>query len=681
MSPNRTALLWGLARVVVLGGAAALGTGALDAPGVSEDPDPVADGPLATFANQAEYVQYVERGRRVTHQVATAGGNGNQVAMAGGNGNGGADGGDVAREEPAPSTTPAPQATAVASGEPNDERRVATTNVQEGGIDEPDLVKTDGRYFFYAPEGRLPHLDRPQDRETPTRPPEVDPDDWEDRFDRPDPRTHVVDTDEPADPELVERIDVSGRMLRSGDHLVVLASDALVGYDVSDPEAPSQIWERPLDASLVSARAQNGQLYLVTREGASPAEPCPLEPVGDSDPVPCSDVHHPREQIDADATYTAVSIDPASGDVADATSFVGTRDSTVVYMSENALYVTYTTRTDRMELVGDYLLNESERVPDHVKDRIREIRSYDLSPRAERIEIRSTVQSWLGSLDRVERRTVEQALEDGLQTYTQKRQRNLTETGIVKIGVGEGDLAVDAVAEVPGEPLNQFSLDEHEGTLRIATTIPAVGGADSENDLYVLDAEAMTIRGAATGMGATEEIYSVRYVEDTAYLVTFRRVDPFHVVDLSNPDDPVERGELKLPGFSDYLHPVGDGMIMGVGREDRQTKVVLFDATDPTDPRIADSKLLEERFSAVSETHHAFMQDARHEAVFLPAGDAGVVMSYANDSLEVEKRVTLDGAAQRARYVNDYLYVFAPGEITVLDETSWETETSLALPE
>jgi uncharacterized secreted protein with C-terminal beta-propeller domain len=75
------------------------------------------------------------------------------------------------------------------------------------------------------------------------------------------------------------------------------------------------------------------------------------------------------------------------------------------------------------------------------------------------------------------------------------------------------------------------------------------------------------------------------------------------------------------------------------------------------------------------------MQDERHGVVFLPAGDRGVVMDYKNRSLSVEREVSLGGPAQRARYVNDYLYVFSPGEVRVLDETTWQDESRLELPE
>jgi uncharacterized secreted protein with C-terminal beta-propeller domain len=178
-------------------------------------------------------------------------------------------------------------------------------------------------------------------------------------------------------------------------------------------------------------------------------------------------------------------------------------------------------------------------------------------------------------------------------------------------------------------------------------------------------------------MGEDQEVYAVRYVDDTAYVVTFRRIDPLHVVNLSDPDDPKEVGELELPGFSTYLHPIDDGTLLGIGEEGGQVKAVLFDVSDPADPTVADDRILEERWSAISESHHAFSIDRRHGVFFLPAGDSGVVMDYTNGSLSVESSVATEGRAERARYVENSLYVFAEGGITVVNETTWNVTARL----
>jgi len=543
--------------------------------------------------------------------------------------------------------------------------RIGETNVQVEGLDEPDLVKTDGRHFYYAQRTRRVHED-------PGEPgmPEAD---------SPDEGIHVVDASDPPNPERITGIDDAGRLLRTGDTLVVLGRNALVGYDVSDPADPERAWNRSLNASVVTARERNGTLYLVTEARVGPATDCPIEPLGSEQAIACTDVYHPEGQVPADATYAAFAIDAASGGVADRVGFVGTARNTVVYMSPDALYVTYTVSTPRSELLGTFLREEFDRTPAWLTDRIAEIRSYDISAASKAREIRRAVEEWTGSLPTEERRSVRESLHSGFDAYVATHRRNLTRTGIVRVDVDGDTLSVGATGTVPGRPLDQFSMDEHDGTLRITTTIPRAAGTESENDLYTLDAESLERRGSVTGMGEDQEVYAVRYVDDTAYVVTFRRIDPLHVVNLSDPDDPEEVGELELPGFSTYLHPINDGTVLGVGEEDGQVKAVLFDVSDPGNPTVADDRILEERWSAVSESHHAFSIDRRHGVFFLPAGDSGVVMDYTNDSLSVEASVTTEGRAERARYVDDHLYVFAEAGITVVNETTWEETTRLTL--
>ena len=150
-------------------------------------------------------------------------------------------------------------------------------------------------------------------------------------------------------------------------------------------------------------------------------------------------------------------------------------------------------------------------------------------------------------------------------------------------------------------------------------------------------------------------------------------------VDLSDPENPEELGELKLPGFSSYLHPVDDDHVLGIGEEDGRVKTVLFDVSDPADPEIADSRVLDRRFSAVAETHHAFLMDRKHGVFVLPAGERSLVMDYTGGSLDVETTVRTDDPATRARYVDDYLYVFAGDSVAVVDETDWERTETLRL--
>ena len=665
MRLSRELVVVGLATGLLLAGAGAALVGP-EAPRT----DPAPDGEdttavgVAYFDGEAEFREYVRAGGTGRFGGAAAAQSG-----AGAAGGGGDAGGDAAA--PQRTTAETEDRPADASGTGGD-TRVGTTNVQVAGVDEPDLVKTDGEHFFYAPRPARPvepvrvtdDVARTDDVAG-TAPPE-----------RRQPNTTVIDVVEPADPDVAAQINESGRLLQDGDSLVVLAGDEVVGYDVSDAADPERRWSHPLNGSVTAARLSDGRLYLVTASGVDPDEPCPVEPLGGVAGVACTDVAHPESQVRVDATYTVVGMDPATGEVADATGLVGTRANTVVYADGEDLYLTYTERTDRTAVLTDYL-QTTETLPTDVRADIRRIRASD-RPRDEQWRaIAERLDKWVDRSDR-DREAVYGELTDGLQAHLSEHKRELVRTGVVRVALGE-ELEVDAHGTVPGEPLSQFSLDAHNGTLRVATTVPGYGSGESANDLYTLDRETLDRRGSVAGMGEGQRVYAVRYVGETAYVVTFRQVDPLHVVDLSEPADPVERGTLKLPGFSTYLHPIDDDHVLGVGEEDGRVKAVLFDVSDPTDPVVDDSLRLSAGWSAVAGSHHAFTIDRRHGVFVLPAGQQALAIDYTNSSLDVERRVETAEPVTRARYVGDYLYVFAGQTVTVLDERGWDVVEKLPL--
>jgi inhibitor of cysteine peptidase len=552
-----------------------------------------------------------------------------------------------------------------ASGGPD---RIANSNVQVAGLDEPDIVKTDGRNFYYSPSAGRHVLPPPRvggpggGPEDVALPPEADS------------QSHVLDTSNPADPAAMASVQAGGELLQTGDRLVVFnqTGGAVVGYNVSDPANPVESWRLPLEDRLVTARETGGQLYVVTQTVVGPAVDCPITPLGDHT-VDCGDVYAPDSQTGAGATYTAFSIDAGAGTIEDSVSVMGTGDDSVVYMSPDGLYLTDTTGVTGSELRLSWA-EHSEIVPDGLAERIAEIDSYDISEWSKRQEMRRAVQNWSGAVEGTGR-----TLQDDLDDYRVQHQENLTRTTIVRIDVDGERLRVGESGTVPGEPLNQFALDEYQGTLRITTTIPRVAGAESDNHLYVLDNETLAEEARVTGMGHDQRVYSVRYVGDTAYVVTFRQVDPFYVIDFEEPTEPELLSELELPGFSSYLHPADDGHVIGIGEESGQVKSVLFDVTDPTDTAVADDLVLGEHWSAIEESHHAFMIDRRHEVFVLPAGNTARVVDYAGGNLEVVTEVTAEEEVTRARYVDDYLYVFAGGEVIVLDQTNWEQTTTLSV--
>ena len=183
---------------------------------------------------------------------------------------------------------------------------------------------------------------------------------------------------------------------------------------------------------------------------------------------------------------------------------------------------------------------------------------------------------------------------------------------------------------MPGYLLNQWSLSEHEGTLRAATTSmpPWNSGARSESAVRTLqerDGRLVQV-GAVGGLGKGERIYAVRYIGDTGFVVTFRQVDPLYTLDLSDPAKPRVVGELKVPGYSAYLHPVGDGLLLGVGQdateEGRRTGVQLslFDVSDLAKPvRLDQYAVGATRRTPVEEDHQAFLWWAPERLAVIPA--------------------------------------------------------------
>jgi uncharacterized secreted protein with C-terminal beta-propeller domain len=179
-----------------------------------------------------------------------------------------------------------------------------------------------------------------------------------------------------------------------------------------------------------------------------------------------------------------------------------------------------------------------------------------------------------------------------------------------------------ASGEVPGYLLNQFSMSEHEGMLRAASTEtplwwPGLQDAESQSFVTVLDERdgALVQVGQVGGLGRGERIYAVRFLGDVGYVVTFRQTDPLYTVDLSDSAQPRVRGELKIPGYSAYLHPIGEDLLLGVGQEAtldgrvQGLQLSLFDVSDLAHPVRMAQLRLGDRWSqsAVEWDHHAFL--------------------------------------------------------------------------
>lgn len=152
--------------------------------------------------------------------------------------------------------------------------------------------------------------------------------------------------------------------------------------------------------------------------------------------------------------------------------------------------------------------------------------------------------------------------------YDQLGAGRVEETSIYKVRVDDGKTIYVAGGEVPGWVLNQFSMDEFNGYFRIATTMGRHWGEALRlrNNVYILNST-LGIAGRLEGLAPGEEIYSARFMGSRCYLVTFKKVDPLFVLDLSSPTNPKVLGRLKIPGYSNYLHPYDEGHLIGIGKE------------------------------------------------------------------------------------------------------------------
>lgn len=251
---------------------------------------------------------------------------------------------------------------------------------------------------------------------------------------------------------------------------------------------------------------------------------------------------------------------------------------------------------------------------------------------------------------------------------------------------------------IEGRLLNQFSMDAYADTFRFVVTRRAsvhtihTDGIDthewhSDDDcaLYVLDASLSNI-GAIEGLAENEIVQSARFMGDVVYFVTFRQTDPLFAVDLSDPAHPQILSELKISGFSAYLHPFGDGRLLGIGYEaDEKTgwtegvKVSLYDISDPKNVREILRQSIQADYTNVAQNHKAVYVDAASGTVAFPAENRYFVCRVRDTGVELLGVIDAgdfawDGAV-RGLSVGDAFYVISPDAVTVL---SFETMKQLA---
>lgn len=280
-------------------------------------------------------------------------------------------------------------------------------------------------------------------------------------------------------------------------------------------------------------------------------------------------------------------------------------------------------------------------------------------------------------------------------------QTSTSRTQIMRFALDKAEVTYSGNASVKGTSLNQFSADEHNGIFRIATH-----DTESINRVYLLDKELKQV-GVVDHIADGEQIKSVRFQGDTGYVVTFFQTDPLFVLDLKDPKHPKITGELKIPGFSSYLHPLGDNLMIGIGADTDENgvrcgfKMSLFDVSDPKAPRELNKYTIADHYygtNALTEiTHKALFVDAEKGLVGLPLlaqNTTQQINHFVLFEVSREKGIVLktaigaDGklnsfdhaisqsagwfAFQRGLFAGNYLYLYTGNELLSFDYNTYQ---------
>ena len=461
------------------------------------------------------------------------------------------------------------------------------TNIQVEGVDEPDIVKNDGKYIYTIVGNKI-----------------------------------VIVNAYPAENmEIVSEIELEAgirEIFVNGDKLIIftqgfiaynrvagtIGGNSVLIYDISDKANPELEKEIETDGNYVDARMIGDYVYVINSKYVQLGSDEQILPVltidGVKETAVASDVYywpHP----DSSYVFTSIlALDLENNEHNQEIFLTGASHN--LYVSEDNIYLTYTKYIESQDyteaIVEEVYL---EILPSEYDEQIQEIIDSEEQPYQKLNKIQKLVTDYSDSLTGSQKSEFDKELLEALEEFEVNIQKKRENTVIHKINVDELEIEYKTNGEVPGHVLNQFSMDEYKGDFRIATTTGEVWGGSSLNHLYVLD-EDLDIIGSVEDLAPGEKIYSARFMGKRAYVVTFKKVDPLFVIDLSKPSKPKVLGYLKITGYSDYLHPYDENHVIGIGKETVEAqdelkegrgldfawyqgvKVSLFDVSDVENP-------------------------------------------------------------------------------------------------
>ncbi|HEY8109240.1 MAG TPA: beta-propeller domain-containing protein, partial [Candidatus Nitrosotenuis sp.] len=504
----------------------------------------------------------------------------------------------------------------------------STTNVQVKDVDEPDYIKNDEKYAYIVSGDKLTIIDA-----YPAKTAKI---------------VLKVGLDIPSGQSL-QNIFLNKNLLtifyqdnQEMDYIqeygfapskIYTPLTHITVLDVSDKESPKIARDYSVNGYYTSARMIGGVVYLVTVNDAN--IPRPIIPlVREQDAVLISPPIYYFDNPDQYYNFNTITAIDIFNDKINAETFLMSNAGTV-YVSNDNIYITY-----QKNMPYNYYQNmEKDRffnailpsLSQDIQEKIKAVISDVAIPQQEKWNrVSDLLQDAYNGLSSSDRSEMFQKIQDAIYDYDAKLQEQMLRTVVHKISISDVSLKYVAKGEVPGRLLNQFSMDESGDRFRIATTSEYYNQYKTVqfNNVYVLD-ESLNQVGKLEKIAEDETIYSARFMDDRLYLVTFKRIDPFFVIDLST-DVPKVLGELKIPGYSNYLHPYDANHIIGIGKETKDNqyggteilgvKVALFDVTNVSNPKVIDVKTIGKQGtdSEVLSDHKALLFDKEKNILSIP---------------------------------------------------------------
>lgn len=599
------------------------------------------------------------------------------------------------------------------SGASEDSSEYSTTNNQVESVDEADLIKTNGDYIYTVTDETL----------------------------------FIVDTKNPQEAQVIATYEfeqVAQSLFLEDDVLVVFSysynrpemfSDLIIEkigswprqgmttvsfMDISNPVEPKLVEEYQLEGRYDTARLSQGYVYLILHQTPYERDVYPTPLIlrnGEIDSVAAKDIYYYPQRYDYPQLVLTHSFNIMDASLVDSKA-VAVDNANDAYVSQNAIYLTGYDYFSEYELRQEVLQEELESyLTESDKQLIKKINAVDsevLSSWEKEQKIQQVYYDVLYDFDSKQQDAVGELVDE--KTYElMSEMDHFDYTTISKVTYKNGNLNLGASTKVPGRILNQFSLDEDEGVLRVATTQSQTWFSykdlrrESTSAVWTFD-EDLNQLGSLENLAEEEDIFAVRFMGDRLYLVTFEQIDPFFVIDLSDASKPEVLGELKIPGFSNYLHPYDENHVIGLGRDATSTgrtqglKISLFNVEDVKNPIEVASYVSEEKYvqSTATYEHKAFLFSKEKNLLVIPAYNAGYDDSDVYNgafwfsitpediSLEglIDHSMATDASnsmyrwqplVQRSLYIDDVLYTKSPTLIRSHDITTKEAILNIEL--